>query len=71
MDSQDRKYKKSTRQKMLCANFQDIDASLLLQTPGKVTWISYHNTPQPKSTSPHCLVEEFLEHCLRLQAETS
>jgi hypothetical protein len=28
-------------------------------------------TPQPKSTSPHHLVETFLERRLRLQAETS
>jgi hypothetical protein len=28
-------------------------------------------TPQPKSMSPHHLVEAFLKSCLRLQAETS
>jgi hypothetical protein len=28
-------------------------------------------TPQPKSMSPHRLMQAFLERCLRLQAKTS
>jgi hypothetical protein len=38
----------------------------------RMNWVDKPlSTPQPKSTSPHCLVEVFLERCLHLQAETS